>query len=70
MADYASILAAIDAAIASGAAGPVEIRSLDGRYYKYNSLADLIAARRHFAALQQSRQGLKIGKFQSGSARL
>lgn len=71
MADYTAILAAIDAAILAGAATPLTL-SVAGKSTTYRTLTELIAARKHFVALQAAagdiRDGIKIAHFKKGGA--
>ena len=56
MATHASIIAAIDTAIETWAGKPQSL-SINGRTTVYRSLADLVAARQHYAQLDQAKQG-------------
>lgn len=55
---YSQIVAKIDAAIADGADKPLTL-SRDGKTITYRGLAELLSARRHYAALAaaQAREG-------------
>ena len=69
---YATIIAAIDAAIESWADQAVTITAHDGRSITYRSLADLIAARKFYAKLAAGASGAKgfgIGILKAGDAR-
>lgn len=71
MANYQTILDAIDAAILSGAAGPGEVRSADGRTIRYRSLDELRTTRAYYARLQTAgSHGFRLMKIQSPSGRL
>lgn len=61
MGAYATILAAIDAAILAGVSGPGEIESADGRRIKYQSLADLLALQKHYLGLEGATSGTGLG---------
>lgn len=68
---YTTIIAAIDTAIEAWVGEPVSISS-GSRSYTYRSLADLIAARKHYAALLngsgETRSTFKVAHFKPGGA--
>ena len=71
MADYAAIIEAIDTAITSWAAKPVQL-SIEGRSITYRSLKELIEARIYYAKLaarSNNEKGFTITHLKSGGAR-
>lgn len=69
MADYSAILTAIDTAIRTGAAFPLELSDA-GKTTRFHSLTELIAARKYYTALQAGRgnirSGFKVANFRPG----
>jgi len=71
MADYAAIIDALDTAITSWAAKPVQL-SIEGRSITYRSLNELIEARRYYAKLlakPNNEKGFTITHLKSGGPR-